>query len=177
LWEKYVDWDAAAFLLHIISAAPACVPLERGWTAIDIFFSDWAGRAVDTERWSRLQRLRTKAAEKSGVTTLANIENTPQDNLPNSNFVRVPLGGSVSANSSTADMGQLPVYVTSGTHSSDLMDFITACPDTLQAGNTDTVNLGDDLDWTFDDFSVAPGGPGWDMDFDQEPFQIQGLDT
>jgi hypothetical protein len=166
-----------AFLLHVIVAAPACVPFKRAWTAIDIFFGDWSGRAVDTERWSRLQHLRTKAAEKSRATTPATIENTPQGNLPNNNFSRVPFGGSDSANYFITDTGQLPAYVTSGTHANDPMDCTTACPDTLQAGNTDTVNMGNDLDWTFDDFSIAPGGPSWDMDFEQESFQIQGLDT
>ncbi|KAH8658340.1 fungal-specific transcription factor domain-containing protein [Xylariales sp. PMI_506] len=65
IFEKYVDWDAVAFLLHVLGAGKVSEErLERAWNAVDMFFNEWSGRVTDLERWRRLIKLRTKAAVK-----------------------------------------------------------------------------------------------------------------
>lgn len=71
LFQRYVEWDAVAFLLHSLSAAPSpsSIPLmlDRAWEAVDGFFRDWQGHVPDDtpeRRWRRLLRLRAKAMRR-----------------------------------------------------------------------------------------------------------------
>lgn len=72
LFQKYIEWDAVAFLLHSLSAAPLPLPdlLERAWNAVDKFFNLWQDLVVDGDRrWRRLEHLRAKAIGKQSPET------------------------------------------------------------------------------------------------------------
>lgn len=173
LFERYVDWDAVAFLLHIINVTPSCVPHERAWAAIDIFFSDWDGRATDAERWQRLGELRAKAVAKQS--NFATSASTTNENLPNqrppgpsteAGFAdKLSAAEAIQSNAVSAPVSNCPMEFTSG-H--------TEIFESADIGAADMVV--DRADWSFDNFSFTRGGPSWDMDFDDDAFLIHGLE-
>jgi hypothetical protein len=172
LWEKYVEWDAVAFLLHIINAAPLCVPLDRAWSVIDVFFSDWNGRVTDVERWRRLGELRAKAAAKHSISaaSMSGMTVSLPDERPPGTPCEVGLTdilGTAEAMQSNAD----PALDSNCT-----MDFTSGYTNTFDNEYTEAAGMGDGVEWTFDNFSFTQGGPIWDMDFNDDAFRVQGND-
>jgi hypothetical protein len=153
LFEKYIDWDAVAFLLQIMISTSSCVPLERAWAAINVFYADWNGRAKDDERWRRLGVLHAKASAKKSTPASSSLDlavdplqlmpwNTTLENTMNS----------FDALETLPSIAHFDIQ--------DL-DFSTGHTKAGSAGMFDV------MDWNLDDFSFKQGGPSWDMDFDE----------
>lgn len=65
LFEKYVEWDAVAFLLQIMSIVPAIDHVSNTWDTTEAFFRYWLSWVPEGERrWCLLQALRKRAAAK-----------------------------------------------------------------------------------------------------------------
>ncbi|KAL6241659.1 hypothetical protein RBB50_011441 [Rhinocladiella similis] len=62
LFQKYIEWDAVAFLLHSLCALPNPRWLDRAWAALNNFFNTWEDSGLQGDRrWRRLKALRVKA--------------------------------------------------------------------------------------------------------------------
>lgn len=68
LFQKYIEWDAVAFLLLSLNAGQVSSSIDRAWKAINCFFDDWNGHILEGERrWQRLESLRTKALARKSL--------------------------------------------------------------------------------------------------------------
>ena len=124
------------------------------------------------ERWKRLEELRAKAVAKQSMSGASENVTTrsQQDQRPPQPFAggsSVPGFGAAEPMQSDADLA---------IDSSGPMDFTSSYIDTLDGENAGATGMAGGVDWTFDDFSFSQGGPSWDMDFNEDAFQIQGLE-
>jgi hypothetical protein len=170
LFQKYVEWDAVAFLLHSLSAVPLPTRVERAWKAIDTFFRDWAGHAPPGERrWRRLETLKEKALAKQGPQR-ANA-NTLDDNDTTTPFTAQQFSNGTAPNLSEQSETMQPQtggpaeQLNGACHNQDL----------LSASNMDNpfdapYDRGY-VDWDFDNIPYASQGvPSWEMDVDESAF-------
>ena len=64
LFQRYVEWDAVAFLLRSLSVCPQAELASKAWKLIDSFFETWSGRVPSgsiIRRWQRLEALKARA--------------------------------------------------------------------------------------------------------------------
>ena len=163
LFEKYVEWDAVAFLLHVLSAVPLFVPHERAWNAIDVFFNDWKGRGVDLERWQRLEKLRTKAAGRRSK------EKPSAPNSTGDPLVLTTLCTSSKENATENLLGSetMQPRLNSEVDLNVLSDSTPAQRFAVDCDSFDPTITGDQVDWNFDHFSFIQEVPSWDVEFDE----------
>ena len=80
LFEKYIEWDAVAFLLHSMSVGVQSAMCADAWELINTFFEDWSGRLlVSDRRWTRLQSLRAQIVAKGNVAVPVSLSGTLTD--------------------------------------------------------------------------------------------------
>ncbi|KAH7128552.1 fungal-specific transcription factor domain-containing protein [Dendryphion nanum] len=148
LFEKYVDWDAVAFILHIMAANPLSVPQDRAWNAIDIFFQDWQDQVHDIARWRRLENLRAKV----------NAGRTPASQNDTS---QTPIGANLGLHQAENNPNAHPLGA--------------AVPNSDFSHEFPTHILGDQVDWNIDNFLLSQGMPTWDMELDVNTLRFHGL--
>ncbi len=172
LFQKYVEWDAVAFLLHSLGsagAAPLPATSTRAWKANDTFFRDWTGHVPPGEerRWRRLERLREKALAEQGGPGRSSADEI----LDNNNAVTSVTDhqqGSNEFHSAQSDKMQQqtggPAEQPSGRRHDE---------DPLSAANNPS-NVSYDggyVDWDFGNVPYASQGvPSWEMDVDEIDF-------
>ena len=64
LFQKYIDWDALAYVLLYLRSSADTELASRAWSAVDQCFQYWENDAAGgrhEHRWHRLQALRTQA--------------------------------------------------------------------------------------------------------------------
>jgi hypothetical protein len=170
LFEKYIEWDAVAFLLHVLGAIPLSVPLERAWKAIEVFFNDWKGRSLDHDRWQRLEKLQSKASAKHSsqnwyfqISTRESVRLTTFD--PSSREQTMKEFTEIrNPNSNTK--------FDSHSGSNLLSDSVTAQTSTIGYESFESTTIGDQVDWNFDQFSLVQGVPSWNMESDENAMQF-----
>ncbi|KAF2705907.1 hypothetical protein K504DRAFT_387062 [Pleomassaria siparia CBS 279.74] len=148
LFEKYVDWDAVAFLLNIISVVPSSVPLERAWDAIDVFFLDWKDRVTDSERWRRLEGLLMKASV-SRSTPFCMLLRSDGD----------ALAPTMKSHADYVGLDTAPLML------GPEVD-VPPCHTTNESAATGEQSH---IDWNFDNFLLAQDMPSWAMAVDGDP--------
>ncbi|EXJ92988.1 hypothetical protein A1O3_01544 [Capronia epimyces CBS 606.96] len=171
LFQKYIEWDAVAFLLHSLNASPVPALAERAWKAVEIFFHDWRAHYTDEQRWRRLQRLRAKAVTKRHIKSSA-LETQNEDTPAN-----VTIQQSVEEHAE--DISAQTPLVNSRRNATMLAhkDASTSSnPPRVNmhatvADKSDAVSFRGELDWDFDTLPLAmQGAPSWEMDVDEETF-------
>lgn len=156
LFQKYVEWDAMAFLLCSLIVASVPHLAERAWTAVNTFFQDWSGNIVAGERrWKRLEKLRAKAMAKRNPSQLVSDKTNSND--------PIQLRSDAPHNDTGASNYLQTEHLSSGS------------PHTAHFDNNSTM-LGAsaaqaDFDWYFDDTSDAMQGiANWESDIDANAF-------
>ncbi|KAF2689759.1 hypothetical protein K458DRAFT_414016 [Lentithecium fluviatile CBS 122367] len=172
LFEKYVDWDAVAFLLHLTIAAPSAVPLERASAAIGVFFSDWGGRVADMQRWQRLVNLRVKAMAKQSM--LASLSTAT---AAGTGTAAADVLAQVASSTPFEQIGTTGCCLSEAMQSDPAPALDFAYPLNFTSADTTNIGVADmaaGADWNLDNFSFTQGGPSWDMDFDDKVFRFEG---
>ncbi|KIV78826.1 hypothetical protein PV11_06436 [Exophiala sideris] len=165
LFQKYIEWDAVAFLLHSLSSAAIPGLVERAWNAVDTFFKAWQGHVPDGEqRWGRLLNLRVKAAAKQSPESMAII------NVGSKSTIAVVHRGQKEASTAATLTGlSIPVEPrnTCMAHEQDIMP-ISQAP--LPQVFDPTIDVDHD-EWNFDNVSyIMQEAPSWDMELDENSF-------
>lgn len=166
LFQKYVEWDAVAFLLHSLSIAPLPHLVERAWNAVDTFFKDWRDHNRDGERrWRRLESLRAKAAARRSPQNPSSQGHV--DHLPNSAASRTTSPVASSTNHSSMAVLRSESGMQIGRDSRAERGIMTGQGTTLPTSTTDYV------EWNFDTVPFAmQGAPSWEMDVDESAFNL-----
>jgi hypothetical protein len=166
LFQKYIEWDAVAFLLHSLNAAPLPNLLDRAWNAVDTFFRAWQGHIIDGERrWHRLQCLRVKAASKQ----------SPERFDPS--HEQGASSAAMAFTKSSSDLAPIAL-VMSGTvepHAEFAIPLHGKHGPTIEGANdayiVPSLITAEHVDWNFDNGSyITQEMPSWEMDLDESAF-------
>jgi hypothetical protein len=161
LFQRYVEWDAVAFLLHSLSVSPSPSMASRAWKAIDAFLEDWRGHVPNESyerRWRRLLTLRARAKTKQGGNATPDDAAATTATLPPTDPTSMLLtaGHYGQAISSSAIAGLPP-----GT--------LSLNNDLIVASNT--LPQEELSSWSFDDGSNSmPSALDWEMEVDENGF-------
>jgi hypothetical protein len=168
LFQKYIEWDAVAFLLHSLSAAPLPTLLDKAWKVVNTFFRVWQGHIPDGERrWRRLQSLRAKAAAKQGPKQFDPCNevgaSTVTETFAGSSSEPVPItilmSGTVESHSEFA----VPLNEEQGAR--------PAIEGVNKAYIVPPITNAEHVDWNFDNVPyIMQGVASWEMDLDENAF-------
>lgn len=165
LFQKYIEWDAVAFLLHSLIAVPLPNLLDRAWVAIEAFFNTWEGHVPDGERrWRRLEDLRSKAATKQARERVParDFDDNSVASGAKSGHAEGGIASVLPAVSRSAQL-QTPCDPGDQHHMPIAQSFLPQNPDPI----TDA----DHVQWNFDNVPyISQGASNWDMEVDESTF-------
>ncbi|KAI1630144.1 fungal-specific transcription factor domain-containing protein [Exophiala viscosa] len=165
LFQKYIEWDAVAFLLHCLGSAAVPDLVERAWNAVDTFFKAWEGHVPEGERrWGRLLNLRSKAAAKQSPESMTTSHVGPSTTTAavHCSQNKDPTASTLTSMSRTAD----PQSVSMAGAQCIMPTSQASLPQVFDP-NID-VEYGE---WNFDNVSyIMQEAPSWDMELDENSF-------
>jgi hypothetical protein len=172
LFEKYVEWDAVAFLLQSLSVVSLSLHLERAWNAIDLFFNDWGEQTVDSDRWRRLKNLQKKAAARQGRQISSSFN--PAKVTPTATVLEPTFRDIAATNPAEFDTAKPSLDSTTLLNS--VSGFQPIHPHAVSHGMFAPIVAAGHIDWQFDDFSLLQGVPNWEMELDENEVALLGVE-
>lgn len=165
LFQKYIEWDAVAFLLNNLSTAPMPNHVDRAWKAVETFFRVWEGHVPDGERrWGRLLNLRAKAAAKQCPKrmTISHVPSTAMTSAVHHGQTDEGVAPTI---------GNMPDFVEQqNTYMADNQDSLPVSQTPLPQVFDPTVNI-EYAEWDFDSLSYSMQEPtSWAMDLGESSF-------
>ncbi|OQU93565.1 Fungal specific transcription factor domain-containing protein [Cladophialophora immunda] len=168
LFQKYIEWDAVAFLLHSLTTSPLPDLLDRAWRAVDTFFDTWEDRVPEGDRrWPRLKSLRAKALSKQSprAASSSSLGHPAVPVATRSGQIESDIDSRISRPSRPAE--PRPFFTT------DHQEYSQLPPEPL--GQAFDPAPGTDFsEWNFDNVPYSMHGSlSWDIEIDETMFNAQ----